>query len=222
MAEVGGTKQEIEKLEAELAKYRATMQRFAETVNDLNNLLTAMRGHAQMAYEDSNEKHVQELIRVVLTSTARAQKIIRDSVGLEGVASEVARRLSAAARPRDARILVVDDEQLILSLMHELLTKSGYQVVTVMDEEDALRQCRAKPFDLVFLDVRLKSGDGVNLFRQIRGLWPAVPVVFLSGDPNIEGIWRKCREEGADGFIKKPFDITEIEHVVNRLLSLPT
>ena len=206
MAEVGGTKQEIEKLEAELAKYRATMQRFAETVNDLNNLLTAMRGHAQMAYEDSNEKHVQELIRVVLTSTARAQKIIRDSVGLEGVASEVARRLSAAARPRDARILVVDDEQLILSLMHELLTKSGYQVVTVM----------------VFLDVRLKSGDGVNLFRQIRGLWPAVPVVFLSGDPNIEGIWRKCREEGADGFIKKPFDITEIEHVVNRLLSLPT
>jgi len=90
-----------------------------------------------------------------------------------------------------------------------------------MSQEEALQRCRSIPFDLVFLDIRLGDQDGVVVFRKLRELLPAVPVIFLSGDPNIELIWRKCREEGADGFIKKPFDIREIENVVNRILALP-
>ena len=207
--------------EAELARCRALIERVAHSVNDLNNLLAAMRGHAQIAYENPDKQNVQELIHVVLTSTARAQKVIRDSAGIEGLASDVARTLHAATKSREAKILVVDDEQLVLSLMEGLLKQHGHSVTTAMSQEEALQRCRSIPFDLVFLDIRLGDQDGVVVFRKLRELLPAVPVIFLSGDPNIELIWRKCREEGADGFIKKPFDIREIENVVNRILALP-
>lgn len=208
-------------MEQELSRYRDAFERMSQSINDLNNLLTVMRGHAQMAYEDSSDARVQELIRAVLTSTERAERILRSVAGRGVMSEEEVGRLKAAQGARRARILVVDDEDLIHSLMTGLLAKSGHQVTTAEDMKSAIDACRRVPFEIVFLDIHLGNDDGIAVFRSIREMIPSAHVVFLSGDPNLDDIWQKVREEGADGCIQKPFDINEIENVVNRILALP-
>jgi two-component system, response regulator, stage 0 sporulation protein F len=207
-------------LEEQLKRHRVALDRLAQAMNNLNNLLTVMRGHAQLAYEDPSEKTVGELIRVVLTSTARMQREIREAFG-RTVVEGVVEQTSGPAPARQARILVVDDEHLVRTLMHELLTKNGHTVTSVGTREAALEECKKNDFDIVFMDIRLGKSDGFKVYRQIRELEPETHVVFLSGDPNIENIWQRVRQEGADGFIQKPFDINEISNVVYRLLALP-
>lgn len=208
-------------MEQELTRYRDAFERMSQSINDLNNLLTVMRGHAQMAYEDSSDARVQELIRAVLTSTERAERILRSVAGRGVMSEEEVGKLKAAQGARRARILVVDDEDLIHSLMTGLLAKSGHHVTTAEDMKSALDACRRVSFEIVFLDIHLGNDDGIAVFRSIREMIPSAHVVFLSGDPNLDDIWQKVREEGADGCIQKPFDINEIENVVNRILALP-
>ncbi len=207
-------------IEEELKRYRVAVDRLSQTMNNLNNLLTVMRGHAQLAYEDPSEKAVGELIRAVLTSTSRMQREIREAFG-RAVVEGIVEAAPGTAPARQARILVVDDEHLVRTLMQELLTKSGHTVTVAGTREAALEECKKSDFDIVFLDIRLGKSDGFKVYRQIRELEPETHVVFLSGDPNIESIWQRVRQEGADGFIQKPFDINEIDNVVYRLLAMP-
>lgn len=192
--------------------------RVGGAVNNLNNLLAVMRGHAQLAYQDATEKNVHDLIQAVFTGTARAQQEMRNMVAVLG---EAAGEAGGAVSRRQARILVVDDERLVRSLMNEILTKNGHLVSVAGTEQEALEACRRDTFDVVFLDIRLDGGDGVKLLSRIRELEPDSHVVFLSGDPNIEKIWHDVRSQGADGFVRKPFDINEIEHLVDRVLTYP-
>lgn len=207
--------------EEEMARYRDAFERMSQSINDLNNLLTVMRGNAQIAYEDASDANVQSLIRAVLTSTERAERILRGVARHGVVTDEAAEKFKAAQAARRARILVVDDEDLIHSLMTGLLAKGGHQVATAEDMRSALDACRRVPFDIIFLDIHLGSDDGLAVFRGIREMLPSAHVVFLSGDPNLDDIWQRVREQGADGCIQKPFDINEIENVVNRILALP-
>jgi CheY-like chemotaxis protein len=206
--------------EEELKLHRVALDRLGQTMNNLNNLLTVMRGHAQLAYEDPSEKASQDLIRVVLTSTARMQKEIRDAFG-RTASGRPAEAAVVSEAGRQARILVVDDEHLVRSLLQEILTKNGHHVTAVGTSETALEVCRKGNLDIVFMDIRLGQTDGFKTFRQIRELNPDTHVVFLSGDPGVENIWQRVRQEGADGFIQKPFDIAEINNVVYRLLAFP-
>ena len=223
MTTTGDRSKESENLVEELKRHRVTIDRLAQTMNNLNNLLTVMRGHAQLAYEDPSEKPVNALIRAVLTSTARMQREIREAFGRTPGAFGLEEGKAEGGTPerKQARILVVDDEALIRTLMSELLAKNGHDVVAVGTSEAAIEACRHKSFDIVFMDIRLGKVDGFKTFQQIRELEPGTHVVFLSGDPNTEGIWQRVRQAGADGFIQKPFDITEINNVVYRVLALP-
>lgn len=216
----GGSHGEKTSIDTEIGRLRGTLDRVAQIVNDLNNLLTVMRGHAQLAYEDPSEKNSQELIRVVLTSTSRAQRQIREAFGRSEI--DAPGGAAAAESARKARILVVDDEQLVRDLMQQILGKSGHEVKVAGNPDAAIAACKGKAYDIIFMDIRLgKAEDGISVFRKIRELQPDSHVVFLSGDPNIESVWQKVRNEGADGFIKKPFDISEIDGVVYRILAFP-
>jgi CheY-like chemotaxis protein len=208
-------------LERALQQHREAMEHIVQVVNDLNNMLTVMRGRAQLANETGSEEAVRDLVDVVLAGTERARNVIRDALGEAEQAAETVREEKRQQAVEKARILIVDDEPAVRALLQQLLLREGHEVETAGSGSGALVACGAAPFDVVFLDLHLGDMDGLEVFRQMAEKNVARHVMFLSGDPNIEDAWQTVRERGADGFIKKPFDINEINNAVERLLAMP-
>src|SRR6266852_5983938 len=107
------------------------------------------------------------------------------------------------AHPAGARVLVVDDDPLLVRLVRTHLEKAGYRVIDARDGEQALDLAAAELPDLVVLDLMLPKLDGFEVCRRIRE-FSLVPVVMLTarGEPvdKLRGF-----EMGADDYLAKPF-----------------
>jgi len=210
----------IVELETKVRHYEEANTRWASTVNELNNLLAAMKGHAQLASMQPSADKVVELVKVVLTTVTRVQELVRASIAVTTDPETVVDISHRHVDPSQVSILVVDDEILIRSLLYELLVKTGYNVSMSGSGKDAIEECKDKIFDVILMDFRLGDMDGVQALRQIREFQQASRVVFLTGDPSIKAIQKTVLQEGADGFVTKPFDLKEIVEVVKHLLQM--
>jgi DNA-binding response OmpR family regulator len=115
-----------------------------------------------------------------------------------------------------ARILLVDDEQSVQTLLSYPLRKDGYEVVSALDGQDALLRFAEGHFDLVILDLMLPRLDGVEVCRRMRAR-SQVPIIMLTarGDEmdKVAGL-----EMGADDYITKPFSMREFRSRVKAAL----
>ena len=114
-------------------------------------------------------------------------------------------------RPPRATILVVDDEESIRHVAHEILSYLGFAVETTGSGETALEMVGSgrRP-DLILLDVVLPGMGGVETFARIRRIAPDIPVIITSGYANRASIeW--LIEEGACGFVAKPYGIETLK-----------
>jgi sigma-B regulation protein RsbU (phosphoserine phosphatase) len=107
------------------------------------------------------------------------------------------------------RILVVDDEREIVSLIRRSLELEHYQVVEAGDGEQALRALQAEIPDLILLDINLPLLDGFTVCRRIRAQGLGVPVIMLTGQTQVDARVRGL-DCGADDYVGKPFDIPEL------------
>lgn len=116
----------------------------------------------------------------------------------------------------DKRILVVDDEKLIVKGIRFSLEQDGYQVDCAYDGEEALEKVEQNEYDIVLLDLMLPKMDGMEVCRRIREI-SNVPVIMLTakGDDmdKILGF-----ENGADDYITKPFNILEVKARMKAIL----
>jgi DNA-binding response OmpR family regulator len=117
---------------------------------------------------------------------------------------------------RAARILLVDDEQSIQTLLSYPLRKEGYDVVQATDGRQALDRFEEQPFDLVVLDLMLPKVDGLEVCRQLRSR-SAVPIIMLTAKSEeidkVVGL-----ELGADDYITKPFSLREFSSRIKAAL----
>ena len=115
-----------------------------------------------------------------------------------------------------ARILLVDDEQSIQTLLSYPLRKDGYHVTSALDGSEALRRFEEGRFDLVILDLMLPHLNGVEVCRQLRSR-SQVPIIMLtakgSETDKVAGL-----EVGADDYITKPFSMREFRSRVKAAL----
>jgi DNA-binding response OmpR family regulator len=115
-----------------------------------------------------------------------------------------------------ARILVVDDEQSVQTLLAYPLRKEGYEVVAAIDGQEALDRFAEQRFDLVVLDIMLPKLDGIEVCRRVRSR-SQVPIIMLTakGDEidKVLGL-----EMGADDYITKPFSVREFRSRVRATL----
>jgi two-component system nitrogen regulation response regulator NtrX len=102
-----------------------------------------------------------------------------------------------------ARILIVDDEANIRRMLAGVLEAEGYVAVTAGDAPEAVAAMEAGEPDAVLLDLALPGTDGLSLLAQLRGRWPAVPVVMMSGRATLSDAVRATRT-GAFHFLEKP------------------
>ena len=127
--------------------------------------------------------------------------------------------MSLAAAPvaeKTVRILVVDDEARILSMMRRVLEADGYHVVLAGDGRAALEIVRSEPVDLIILDVMMPDIDGFDVCRTVRQE-SLVPILMLTardaGADKVTGL--DC---GADDYVVKPFENDELMARVRALL----
>ena len=88
------------------------------------------------------------------------------------------------------RILVVDDEELICTLLERKLKKEGYVVATTTDPEEGLRKLKTSPFDVILTDLRMGKMDGLELLMRARKVKPECDVVIMTGFATVESARR--------------------------------
>jgi DNA-binding response OmpR family regulator len=117
---------------------------------------------------------------------------------------------------RPVRILLVDDEQSVQTLLSYPLRKDGYDVVQAFDGREALARFGEAQFDLVVLDVMMPRLDGLEVCRRLRAR-SAVPIIMLTAKAEefdkVLGL-----ELGADDYITKPFSLREFRSRVKAAL----
>ena len=117
---------------------------------------------------------------------------------------------------RPARILLVDDEQPIQTLLSFPLQRDGYEVVQASDGREALARFGEQTFDLVVLDVMLPKMDGLEVCRRLRAR-SSVPIIMLTAkSEEIDKVLGL--ELGADDYITKPFSMREFRSRVKAAL----
>ena len=114
------------------------------------------------------------------------------------------------------RILLVDDEPLILKGLRFTLEQEGYEILTAADGEEALQVFYEQPVDLILLDVMLPKLDGIQVCQRIRES-SNVPILMLTAKgedmDKILGL-----EYGADDYMTKPFNILEVKARIKTVL----
>ena len=118
---------------------------------------------------------------------------------------------------RAPRILLVDDEQPIQTLLSFPLQRDGYEVVQAADGAEALARYAEQIFDLVVLDVMLPRMDGLEVCRRLRAKGETVPIIMLTAkSEEIDKVLGL--ELGADDYITKPFSMREFRSRVKAAL----
>lgn len=114
------------------------------------------------------------------------------------------------------KILVVDDEKLLVKGIKFNLEQDGYQVITAFDGEEAIKLAHDDSIDLILLDLMLPKVDGFTVCRTIRG-FSNVPIIMLTAkSEDIDKILGL--EYGADDYITKPFNIREVTARIKAIL----
>lgn len=117
------------------------------------------------------------------------------------------------------RILVVDDEEHMLTLFESVLGKEGYRVSCVASAEEALQQLHTTEFDLVISDLLLPGMDGFALLQEVKALQLKVPYIMLTGHGTVRSAVAAMKE-GASDYLTKPVDTDELKVVVEKALEL--
>ena len=115
------------------------------------------------------------------------------------------------------KILVVDDEPVLLEQLRETLTSQKYDVDTADDGESALDKLFDNLYDLIILDIMLPKVDGLSVLREIRKAKVKTPVLLLTAKGSVEDKI-KGLDYGADDYLAKPFAMAELMARIRSLL----
>lgn len=121
---------------------------------------------------------------------------------------------------RRARVLVVDDEDFVRSLIVDVLTNLGHQVEAASGGAEALRRCERMQFDLVVSDLRMPKMDGAALYQALRDEYgPAMPrMIFVTGQAHSLDYAGFLGIAGVP-VLAKPFTVDDLQKVVSQTLS---
>ncbi|HLL60695.1 MAG TPA: response regulator [Candidatus Nitrosocosmicus sp.] len=116
-------------------------------------------------------------------------------------------------------VWIIDDDESILDVIDIVLEKEGYQSRTIRDASilDTLLQDQSKP-DLILLDVLMSGIDGRDVAHNLKKHKNTkdIPIVIMTADIHVE---EKAKAAGADGFLRKPFNIEDLIKIVKKFSS---
>ena len=121
------------------------------------------------------------------------------------------------------RILIIDDDPEIRSILQRILAQAGFEVLTVASGEEGTRVFRQSPADLVIVDMVMPDKDGLETLMEIRRGFPSARVVAMSGAPRADVMdpLSVALKLGAVASLSKPFNPKDLVHFVRATLPGP-
>ena len=117
------------------------------------------------------------------------------------------------------KILVVDDEKSLASMMSSKLNSSGYQTTAVYDGRQALATLSKESFDLMILDLLMPNGDGFFVLNKLKKLKSKIPIIIVASNLSSKEDIEKAKKLGAlDYFNKSDFTLEEMVNKVKQYL----
>jgi DNA-binding NtrC family response regulator len=110
---------------------------------------------------------------------------------------------------RNARILVVDDDENIRKVVIAILEDEGYTVESVGTAKEAIEKSKRKFYNIALIDIRLPDMEGIELLTKIRETTPRMRKVIVTGYPTLQNAVEAVNK-GADAYIVKPFDVKKV------------
>ncbi len=116
-----------------------------------------------------------------------------------------------------SKILVVDDEEDVVSFLKGYFSAKGYEIYTALSGEEAIDLIESEPLDLVLLDMKMRGIDGPGVLRNMRKMWSPARVVVITGYPEE---YRDVIEKigGVEAIFSKPIVLKELTERIDRLL----
>ena len=118
------------------------------------------------------------------------------------------------------KILIVDDETVIVEVLRDLLSENGYQIVTAMDGMQATMQAVKYKPDLILLDISMPAGGGTAVYNRLKQSpdTQSIPVIFLTAMPPADLAQKLPFAENVTVF-RKPFKQKELLDLVHKMLN---
>lgn len=111
------------------------------------------------------------------------------------------------------KILVVDDEEVMLKLVSNILSDEGYKVSSLSNSLKALERIKEEEFDLMIADIKMPDLDGIELVKKAHQVRPNLGALFMTGYASVSTA-KEALKEGAYDYILKPFDLSEVRNAV--------
>ncbi|MEE8471504.1 MAG: response regulator [Dehalococcoidia bacterium] len=114
-------------------------------------------------------------------------------------------------------VLLVDDNTSLCRTMSFVLERTGYAVTIAGDGAEAIESVEAKPFDMIFMDIKMPVMDGVETYKRIKQVRPEAMVMMMTGYA-VEDLVREALQEGAFGVMYKPLDMEKVIAAIERAI----
>ena len=111
------------------------------------------------------------------------------------------------------KVLIVDDEERFRTTMAKLLTVNGLEVTAVGSGKDALEELKAKPYDVITLDIRMPGMSGLEALAEIKKVNPGIEVIILTGHASVDTAVEIMKLGGYE-YLLKP---TSTEELMNKI-----
>jgi len=119
---------------------------------------------------------------------------------------------------KNARILVVDDDENIRKVEVAILEDQSYTVESVGTAKEAIEKSRRKFYNVALIDIRLPDMEGIELLTRFRETTPKIRKIIVTGYPTLQNAVDAVNK-GADAYIVKPFDVEKVLKTIQQQLS---
>ncbi|HCV43734.1 MAG TPA: hypothetical protein DGH68_09650 [Bacteroidetes bacterium] len=117
-----------------------------------------------------------------------------------------------------SKILVVDDEDALRTVLSGELVSEGYDVGTASDGDEAIANLQKEKFDLILLDIKMPRMNGFEVLKFVKEKFPKTKVVMLTGFADLKNAI-ESKKLGAEDFVSKPYDLVDLLTTIERVLS---
>lgn len=147
---------------------------------------------------------------------AEREEALAVSLNLDFTHESKSLKRAEVSEPR-ARILCVDDEEVILDSFRKILVLAGYNVDTVETGQEALGLIQKNEYDFVFTDLKMPNMSGTDVVKSVKHLRPDIDVVVITGYASVDTAV-ECMRHGAMDYVEKPFSEDELRIFVKHAL----
>ncbi|KKL74839.1 hypothetical protein LCGC14_2060860, partial [marine sediment metagenome] len=129
--------------------------------------------------------------------------------------NEHGRQMTIETDSDSPRIMVVDDEEKVLTPIKVALEHIGYEVITFLDAQNALDELKNEIYDLIITDLKMPKIPGIKFIKEAKKISPNSDLIVMTGFPSVETAV-KCMKLGAADYITKPFDMEYFNLIVKK------